>query len=202
MARPAEPHRREAILQAASEVFLEKGFSETRLADIAEGAGIVTSTLYLYFDSKDQMLQAIAQNVREQFITRFGPLLETLTSEAKIEFFVETVMDFAVEHADVLKLWNLGNGLRRARLYNTRLARGPLSQQGFKAFTRLMEEGKIRKYDPTSLSDLLIGFLRWMLENAPLLKEEERARFQQTCVQWLCNALLPATHAYTLTASS
>jgi AcrR family transcriptional regulator len=191
MARHAEPHRRETILQAASELFLEKGFSETRLSEIAQRAGIVTSTLYLYFDSKDAMIGAIAQDMREQLMKRVIPVLANLTSEADIANFVQTVMDFAVEYTDLLKLWSLDIGLRRLHLYNARPSRGPLFEQGVQLFTRLMAEGRIRKYDPTFLIDLLTGFLRWMLQTAPLLEGEERARFQQTSVQWLCNALLP-----------
>ena len=191
MARHAEPYRREAILRAAAKAFSDKGFSETRLSDIAEGAGIVTSTLYLYFDSKDEMLRAIAQDIREQFVAKLGPLLQTLTSEASIDYAAGIVMDFAAENADTLKLWNLSNGLRRVRTYNIRLTHGPLSHHAMKVFPQLMEEGKMRQYDPEFLADYLIGFLRWMLENATLIKEEERARFHQTCVQLLCNALLP-----------
>ena len=191
MARRAEPHRREAILEAASDFFLEKGFSQTRLRDIAQRAGIATSTLYLYFNSKDEMLQAIAQDMREQLTKRVIPVLANLTSEADIALFVQIVMDFAAENPDLLKLWSLDRGLQKAHSFNVRTTRGPLFQRGVQLFTRLMEEGKIRRYDPAFLIDLLIGFLRWMLENAPLLEEEEQARFKQTCVQWLCNALLP-----------
>lgn len=64
MSRPADPQRRETILQAAMQLFSGKRYSETRLSDIAERAGIVTSTLYLYFDSKEAMVQAIAENLR------------------------------------------------------------------------------------------------------------------------------------------
>lgn len=191
MPRLAEPHRRETILKAASEVFLEKGFSKARLQDIAERAGVGTSTLYLYFQSKEEMLHAIAQDMREQLGIQVVPVLAKLTSEADIEYFVQTVIDFSLAHTDLLKLWNLESGLRRVRSYNFRVARGPLFERGVKLFTRLMVEGKIRRYDPPFLIDLLVGFLRWMLETAPLLDEEERSHFRETCVRWLCNALLP-----------
>jgi AcrR family transcriptional regulator len=47
---------REAILQAARELFLEKGYQETSLAEIAERADIATSTLPGYFPTKADIL--------------------------------------------------------------------------------------------------------------------------------------------------
>ena len=45
--------RPEEILDAALDLFTEKGFSSTRMVDIAKKAGISKGTLYLYFDSKE-----------------------------------------------------------------------------------------------------------------------------------------------------
>jgi AcrR family transcriptional regulator len=46
-ARPGE------IVEAALEVFAEKGFAAAKLDDIARRAGISKPTLYLYFDTKE-----------------------------------------------------------------------------------------------------------------------------------------------------
>jgi AcrR family transcriptional regulator len=54
-ARPGE------IVDAALEVFAEKGFAAAKLDDIARKAGISKATLYLYFDTKDEIFRAVAQ---------------------------------------------------------------------------------------------------------------------------------------------
>lgn len=54
-ARPAE------LTTAALMLFVEKGFSATRLEDIAARAGVSKGTLYLYFDSKDALFKAVIQ---------------------------------------------------------------------------------------------------------------------------------------------
>src|SRR4051812_31805004 len=100
MARPADPHRREMILRAATEVFTEKGFSETRLSDIAQRAGVVTSTLYLYFGSKEEMVSAIAQENRRILLDQLEPVLSHLQGEEDIAQFVEIVLDHAKAHRD------------------------------------------------------------------------------------------------------
>ena len=54
-ARPGE------IVDAALEVFAEKGFAAAKLDDIAHRAGISKPTLYLYFDTKEEIFRAVAR---------------------------------------------------------------------------------------------------------------------------------------------
>jgi AcrR family transcriptional regulator len=54
-ARPSE------LTAAALSLFVEKGFSATRLEDVASRAGVSKGTLYLYFDSKDALFKAVIQ---------------------------------------------------------------------------------------------------------------------------------------------
>jgi AcrR family transcriptional regulator len=51
--------RMQAIRAAALNVFSEKGFSAARIDDVAAAAGIAKGTVYLYFASKDELLEAI-----------------------------------------------------------------------------------------------------------------------------------------------
>jgi AcrR family transcriptional regulator len=66
--RSAKHHRRRRearpreILEAALEVFAEKGFSAARTEEIAERAGITKGTLYLYFPSKDAIFKSLVQD--------------------------------------------------------------------------------------------------------------------------------------------
>lgn len=47
----------EAIVEAALELFKEKGFAAVRIADIARQAGVGKGTVYEYFSSKEELLQ-------------------------------------------------------------------------------------------------------------------------------------------------
>ncbi len=57
--------RRAQILQAATEVFGRKGFHGATIHEIAEEAGISEGTIYNYFDSKDELLMGMAENLKE-----------------------------------------------------------------------------------------------------------------------------------------
>jgi AcrR family transcriptional regulator len=56
-ARPAE------LIDAAVEVFAEKGFAAARLEDVARRAGVSKGTAYLYFPNKEALFKAAIQEV-------------------------------------------------------------------------------------------------------------------------------------------
>ncbi|HZB45205.1 MAG TPA: TetR/AcrR family transcriptional regulator, partial [Pyrinomonadaceae bacterium] len=57
--RSAVADKREAILRAATRVFAESGYFNSKVADIARVAGVADGTVYLYFKSKEDILHSI-----------------------------------------------------------------------------------------------------------------------------------------------
>ena len=81
----AKDERRLALLNAALDEFFEKGFTATRMHDIARRANLSKGALYLYFDSKEAMFRALLETFAmpnleriEQIATGAGSLRETL----------------------------------------------------------------------------------------------------------------------------
>jgi len=52
---------REALTRAALELFAERGYDETTLAEVADAAGVSTRTIFAYFPSKEDILFAPLQ---------------------------------------------------------------------------------------------------------------------------------------------
>ncbi|MEO8059317.1 MAG: TetR/AcrR family transcriptional regulator [Burkholderiales bacterium] len=68
---PARQRRKQArpmeLLDAALDLFVERGFAATRSEDVAARAGVSKGTLYLYYPSKEELLKAvISHNVVNQ----------------------------------------------------------------------------------------------------------------------------------------
>jgi AcrR family transcriptional regulator len=61
-ARPCRDARRQAILETASDVFLEEGFAAASMSAIAARLGGSKGTLYNYFDSKESLFSAVIQD--------------------------------------------------------------------------------------------------------------------------------------------
>ncbi len=62
------PDKRSAILRAGVTVFAEKGYFNSKVADVARAAGIADGTVYLYFKSKEEILHSIFDQAMEKFI--------------------------------------------------------------------------------------------------------------------------------------
>ena len=73
--RPDE--RPSEILQAAVDSFVENGFAATRLEDVASRAGVAKGTLYLYFDSKEELFKAVVREIIVTSLERGEQLVES-----------------------------------------------------------------------------------------------------------------------------
>ncbi len=58
MARRIPEHRFDELIRAATEVFIERGYHRTQMADVATAIGVAKGTLYGYVDGKDALLVA------------------------------------------------------------------------------------------------------------------------------------------------
>ncbi|WP_417533720.1 TetR family transcriptional regulator C-terminal domain-containing protein [Marinobacterium stanieri] len=56
-------HNRSLIIQAASEIFAEKGYAATKIIDIAKHAGLPKPNIYYYFKSKENLYRSVIENV-------------------------------------------------------------------------------------------------------------------------------------------
>jgi AcrR family transcriptional regulator len=66
--REASEQRRQAILDAAIDVFSAEGFAAARLDDVAARAGVAKGTIYLFFKDKEDLFEQI-------LLTALRPLL-------------------------------------------------------------------------------------------------------------------------------
>jgi AcrR family transcriptional regulator len=56
---PYESSKRRQILEGARQVFLSRGFDGASMGEIAKVAGVSKGTLYVYFDSKEKLFEAL-----------------------------------------------------------------------------------------------------------------------------------------------
>lgn len=80
IASPRKDLIRESLLDKAAELFVLRGYANTRMQDIAEEMGLARSSLYHYFQSKDEVLQALTEEIAAQSVER----LEALRANRKL----------------------------------------------------------------------------------------------------------------------
>jgi AcrR family transcriptional regulator len=88
--------RKQQILDAAEDVFTQKGFDDARMDDIAEQTGLSKGTLYLYFKSKDDLIIAILDRIFGGTFQRLeaGGSNHLSATEAVWQFTEEAVSEY------------------------------------------------------------------------------------------------------------
>ena len=159
MGRPANADGRQtraAVMNAALDLFSQKGYFGTSLRDIATVVGVRESALYNYFSSKEQLFEALITAASEERIELLheiteGPvddvrrLLETIVLKT-LETFRQPRQEqlFRILMADGIRLTRDG----RLNLMERLTAGQVLMRQ---LFERLIREGHLRAADPEVL---------------------------------------------------
>jgi AcrR family transcriptional regulator len=101
--------RREEILQAAKELFLELGYEATTIRRIADRVGVSAPALYLYFQDKEQMMLALCDQTFAVLIESIAEIENTVTDpRERVRRFGEAYLKFGLAHPDEYKLIFLG----------------------------------------------------------------------------------------------
>jgi AcrR family transcriptional regulator len=150
------------ILDAAVEVFAEKGFSSATMDEIASAAGITKGTIYLYFPSKEELFVTMA---RRQFERALALLPEVRLEEAtdpeqitrrlgreflRIFMTPEVAKVFPLIIAEYNHVPALQDLYRNEMLPRLNFQLAALLELG-------MEAGYIRRMDPVIASRCLMG---------------------------------------------
>jgi AcrR family transcriptional regulator len=94
-----EQSTEQKILEAAKQVFMEKGLDGARMQDIADRAAINKALLHYYFRSKDKLFDVIFMEEARKFLPRMADImLSDIDLFEKIERFVEAYIDMLLQN--------------------------------------------------------------------------------------------------------
>jgi len=92
------------ILSAAREVFAERGYHNTGIAEIARRADVAVGTFYLYFHDKDEAFQTLLQ---EGFEETRGRVMEAVAQEADgstLPVVIRAILHHAYEQRTLFRI--------------------------------------------------------------------------------------------------
>jgi AcrR family transcriptional regulator len=182
--------KREAVLQTAAQLFLEKSYSRTSMNDLAERLNITKPALYHYFHNKEEVLlecyrlgTAMIEEILNDIAAHCGTGLE------KVEAFIYS-------YANVMTV-NFGRCVMR-------LDEGDLSSGAFaevRGYKRKIDrrlrtfiqegiaDGSITPCDPKIAAFSIAGAVNWICiwykPKGPLSAQEIATQFARTLTQGL-----------------
>jgi TetR/AcrR family transcriptional regulator len=106
---------RATILEAAEQVFAEKGFAAARLEDVAAQVGIRRASIIYYFSDKRDLYDTVLAGIFEDLLDRYQAVLGASVSlRQRIEAVVDAWVGYVGERPTVarLLLWEAADGSR------------------------------------------------------------------------------------------
>jgi AcrR family transcriptional regulator len=198
-ARPQE------LLEAAIDLFVERGYAATRLEDVARRAGVSKGTLYLYYENKEELFKAV---VRGSIVPVIGE------AEASVAGFEGHSADLlrhlihswwqrlgATKVSGIIKLVTAeaGNFPELAKFYQEEVI-----NRGTRATASMLERGiargEFRPIDVNLMTQVLVApmlsLIMWRHSVGPCPRAElDPHAFLDTFLDMALHGLLPAPQA-------
>jgi len=158
--------RKEEIMEKALKVFIEKGYSNTKIAQIAEGCGISRTTLYQYFKNKDDIFRYTIKYATDFLEKDYRQIikLDNLSYPEKIELLTVNILKTCYEERVLLSvlvefLFQVKkDGLDLTDRIKRRTIR--LQRLFSRLFQKAYESGEIASSDTKQLTNVIFALIQ------------------------------------------
>lgn len=193
------------ILDAALEVFADKGFYEAKVNDIARVAGVADGTIYLYFKNKDDLVISLVDSVFDGIRARLEAGLSGITdARDRVHRLVRFHVGLAQENPGLMRFLTVE--LRRGGPHIKDEARGHVKAY-MDIWQKVLEDGKAQGHFRAELragiiKHLVFGALDYMSMvwvASPERPNERIEAITQETTDFLLRAVATGTDAPTWT---
>jgi AcrR family transcriptional regulator len=159
------PVTRDEILEAATQIFGQKGFHATSMQDIAEAVNLQKASLYYHISSKQEILVEVLDRAIDLLIERMQEVMASpLPSDKKLRRAMQVYLCSLLEHRDVAAVLLMEHRSLEPEL----LARHIPRRDCFEALWRdLLQEGVSNQVffceDPALASRAILGVMNWAI---------------------------------------
>ncbi len=96
-AEQKKEQKKKNLLEAAYQLFLEKGVAKTSVDEIVKGANVAKGTFYLYFHDKEHLLQQLAYQISAQVLSEGYEYVHTVRTG---DFVADVILliDYVIEY--------------------------------------------------------------------------------------------------------
>ncbi len=131
--------RRKELIDAAEELFKEKGCEETSVSDIVKKVGVAQGTFYYYFESKDDILNAVLDHyLRDHLERAVRDILAdgSMNALQKLQVIIGATLSFQTGEKNLIEFLHSDRNLVSHQKYMVKV------QETFvPLITELVEEG-------------------------------------------------------------
>ncbi len=181
------------ILQVASRMFAEKGFSNVSVRDICRDAGTTAPVIYYYYGSKKGLFDAVArkQISMSDFIRKLSKASESTDPRKGLESFISTYLTSFPEHTFDIGLYVRDTATldkHSAQMVSDDLEK--IRGLAVGLVDRSMAKGIFRKTDSRLAADCLLGMLnRVIFQHIHFAKISDRETYSRFVADFFFRAM-------------
>ena len=185
--RSAEETKKK-ILTASRTVFVEEGYANASMRQIAQAAGLSVGALYLHFRSKEELYLTFVQEWMEKLHERTHESLRNIDDPTEaIRGFIIISLDFARKNREIIILQgrelgvHFGIELKREFFRERRQLIADIVRRG-------IASGTFGSCDADEAAKVIFNMLRGFIVS--MVMDEEALFASETCVDMVLNGLL------------
>jgi AcrR family transcriptional regulator len=176
------------IIEAAAELFTEKGFKAASIRELAQRVGLEPSSIYSHIHSKEELLITICTNCASRFTEGMQLILNAPESslekvEMLIGLHVETAFEDPAAVAVFSEEWR---HLPEPYLTIFKDAKKQYEQNFRLIIKQGMDEGTLRELDTNIVFNTIIHAVRWPYFSG---KKYDRKKISDTIIQILMHGI-------------
>ena len=184
---------RARIVGAAAELFIERGFATTKVADICDRVDIVQKTFFNYFPTKQHLLREIAQEALGELCSQIETARkeEDSTDRRLLHFFQDTA-----ERAEQAGPMNRELLSELVHVVNESSEKSTHARKLHDAFGEIVHDGLeagevTRRHSPETLTEMILGAYYVLMFNYANLDGYSIQRHAKAVARFLGDALAP-----------
>ncbi|MGB8982638.1 MAG: TetR/AcrR family transcriptional regulator [Anaerolineales bacterium] len=156
---------RDDILEAAAQVFRQKGFHGASMANIAEAVNLQKASLYHHVSSKQEILLALLDRALELLLERISAIsIQEIPADKKLREMIRAYLQILTENTDLSAVLLF----EHRSLERKQHARHVPNRDRFEALWRsVLEEGVAARLfkcdDPALSARAILGIMNWTI---------------------------------------
>jgi TetR/AcrR family fatty acid metabolism transcriptional regulator len=125
MARKPDYRKKDHIAKVSTQLFADKGYANTTIEQIARESGYAVGTIYLYYDSKEEILATILTEFVEQFVDNNLEQIDAIADPVErfrtvVKFYLKTTEE------NPERSWVLATELRKVIRADSSMYKGEM----------------------------------------------------------------------------
>src|SRR5579872_7515874 len=151
--------KKQAIIEAALDIFAKQGYEDTTIAQIAAAAGVAVGTVYLYFHNKREIYtQSSIDWTKKMAVALQDPRILALPVEQVPRAMIETVFRLCHQNSKMMSIFQV-DIQSPTELQQHKDADGAITGAVDLFLRSAIENGQLIPFDTTAYAKIIFGMV-------------------------------------------